>query len=223
MNWTPCHFLHYSPKKILLLFFRVVKYFLNIWPQSYREISVWTFSSKTTRCQCHYRIDKLNNFSFYLFWWCCTTHRAGVCCLLQCPGAAPCSCWARTPHPAYLCPGTAGHKTHRNCNSTVLHKHCEREREKKAAVITTTKNMTTTRILHYTLCIVTAEDRYKLKLQHYNVWMKGVLSSCHSQRRSHSSQHYRTPHPCTPLHCCLSAQGSIPSPARRPLELRSSD
>lgn len=59
----------------------------------------------------------LTHVEFYLFWWCCTTHRAGVCCLLQCPAAAPCSCWVRTPRPAYSCPGTAGRKTHRYCNS----------------------------------------------------------------------------------------------------------
>lgn len=60
----------------------------------------------------------------YLFWWCCTTHRAGVCCLLQCPGAAPCSCWVRTPHPAYLHPGTAGRKTIQKFSSpSFCHKH----------------------------------------------------------------------------------------------------
>lgn len=48
----------------------------------------------------------------YLFWWCYIAHRAAVCCLLQCPAAAPCSCLVHTPHPAYLCPGTAGQKTH---------------------------------------------------------------------------------------------------------------
>lgn len=94
------------------------------------------FSVTNVCCQCHFQlaasvwcelklkgINKLDILFFYLFWWCCTTHRAGVYCLLQCPGAAPCSCWVRTPHPAYLCPGTAGHKTHRNCNSTASHKH----------------------------------------------------------------------------------------------------
>lgn len=58
-----------------------------------------------------YQRGYTGNSCVYLFWRCCTTHRAGVCCLLQCPGAAPCSCWVRTPRPAYLCPGTAGHKT----------------------------------------------------------------------------------------------------------------
>lgn len=56
---------------------------------------------------------------FYLFWWCYIARRAAVCCLLQCPAAAPCSCLVHTPRPAYLCPGTAGHRTHNiNCNST---------------------------------------------------------------------------------------------------------
>lgn len=59
--------------------------------------------------------------SVYLFWWCYKARRAGACCLLQCPDAAPCSCSVRTPLPAYLCPGTAGHKTqHTSCDSTAF-------------------------------------------------------------------------------------------------------
>lgn len=37
-------------------------------------------------------------------------------------------------------------------------------------------------------------------------------SSCHSQRHSHSSQHYPPPHPYTPLHWCMLAKGSPCSP-----------
>lgn len=57
-----------------------------------------------------------------LFWWCCTTHRAVVCCLLQCPASAPCSCWAHIRRSAYPCPGTAGHKTYTYTHAHALHR-----------------------------------------------------------------------------------------------------
>lgn len=45
----------------------------------------------------------------------------------------------------------------------------------------------------------------------------------HSQKQSHSSQHYPKPHSCIPLHCCILAQGTLPSPKTRPPEPHSSD
>lgn len=177
------------------------------------------YFSKTKNIRCQWTISGIY---FYLFWWCCTTHRAGVCCLLQCPGAAPCSCWVRTPHPAYLCPGTAGHKTHRNCNCTAC-TVIEFQNSAKRYGNKQKKNVTTTCILYCTQSNVTAAASYYLKWEDFYFLNEKGLSSCHSQRQSHSSQHYPPPYPYTPLHCCILALGSPRSPERRPPEPHSSD
>lgn len=190
----------------------------------YKHLSLFPTKKSVSLLGHQCEAERINKHaSFYLFWWCCTTHRAGVCCLLQCPGAAPCSCWVRTPHPAYLCPGTAGRKTHRNCNSTASHIHRDwisklskrYDKEKKrwqrpafcaAAGLMLLQQLATNS--NEKICVFLNESG---------------LSSCHSQRQSHSSQHHPPPHPYTPLHWCILAQGSPRSPERRPPEPHSSD